>query len=104
MSQVAPLKDTWVQSAIKEGFLDGLMPKRIIMKLEQHGLPVPSRKASYNKIAYIRRTLTMDSSKFNTKDLKDWDEAFSGSTHEDATLITGQSIEDSAVEDGVPSF
>ena len=67
VSQMAPLKDTRVQSAIKEGVLDGLMPERIIMKLERHGLPIPSRKALYKKIPYIRRTLTMDNSKLNTK-------------------------------------
>ena len=104
VSQVAPLKDAQVQSAIKEGVLDGLMPERIVMKLERHGLPVPSRRALYNKIAYIRRTLTKDSSKFNTKDLRDWAETLSGSIDEDAALVIGQHIEDSAAEDGVPSF
>ena len=104
VSQVAPLKDAQVQSAIKEGVLDGLMPERIVMKLERHGLPVPSHRALYNKIAYIRRTLTKDSSKFNTKDLRDWAETLSGSIDEDAALVIGQHIEDSAVEDRVPSF
>ena len=46
----------------------------------------------------------MDSSKFTTKDLRDWAEAFSGSTDEHAALIIGQSIEDSATEDGMPKF
>ena len=104
VSQVAPLKDAQVQSAIKEGVLDGLMPERIVMKLERHGLPVPSRRALYNKIAYIRRTLIKDSSKFSTKDLRDWAETLSGSIDEDAALVIGQHIEDSAAEDGVPSF
>ena len=74
------------------------------MKLERHGLPAPRCKALYNKIAYMRRTLTMDSSKFNSKDLKDWAEALSGSIDEDATLVIGQSIEDSAAEDVAPRF
>ena len=104
VSQVAPLKDTWIQITIKEGVFDGLMLERIIMKLERHALPVPSRKALYNKIPYIRRILKMNSSKFNTKDLKDWAEAFSGSIDEDATLVIGQNIEDSAAKDGVPRF
>ena len=104
VSQVAPLKGARVQSAIKEGVLDGLMPERIIMKLERHGLPIPSRKALGNKVAYIRRTLTKDNSKLNEKDLGDWVEAFNGSMDEDATLVIGQHIEDSVAEDGVPSF
>ena len=104
VSQVAPLKDAQVQSAIKEGVLDGLMTKRIFMKLERHGLPIPSRKALYNKTIYIRRTLTKDNSKFNTKDLRDWAEPLSGSIDEDAALVIGQHIEDSVAEDGVPSF
>ena len=82
---MASLKDAQVQSAIKEGVLDGLIPKRIVMKLERHGLPVPSHRAFYNKIAYIGRALTKDSSKFNTKDLRDWAEALSGSIDEDAS-------------------
>ena len=49
--------------------LDGLKLERIIMKLERLGLPVPSRGSLYNKIAYIRRTLTQYSSEFSTKDL-----------------------------------
>ena len=53
-----PLKHVRVQRAIKEGVLDGLIPKRIIIKLEQQRLPIPSLKALYNKVAYIRRTLT----------------------------------------------
>ena len=32
--QVAPLKDAEYQDAIKEGVLDGLKPKQIIMKME----------------------------------------------------------------------
>ena len=63
----------------KEGILDGLMPERIFMKLERYGLPIPSCKALYNRVAYIRRTLTIDNLKFNTKDLRDLDKAFKGS-------------------------
>ena len=98
------MKDAWVQSAIKEGLFDGLMLERIIVKLERHRLPVPSRKALYNKIAYTRRTLTMNSSKFNTKNLRDYAEAFSRSIDEDAALVIRQNIEDSVAEDGVPRF
>ena len=104
VSQLAPLKDARVQSAIKERVLDNLMPHRINMKLERHGLPVPSYRALYNKVAYIRRTLTKDSSKFNKKDLRDWAEAFSGSIGKDAALVIGHHVEDSAAKDGVPSF
>ena len=67
-------------------------------------LPVPSRKALYNKIAYIRRALTINNSKFKTKDLRDWGEAFSGRIDKDAKLVIGQNIEDSATMDGVPKF
>ena len=55
--RAAPLKDAQVQDAIKEGVLDGLKPEQIIMKLERLGLPVPSHRSVYNKIAYIQRTL-----------------------------------------------
>ena len=44
----------------------------------------------------------MDNSKCNTKDLRDWVDAFSGSTDEDTILVIGQNIKDSTVEDGVP--
>ena len=98
------MKDARVQSVIKEGLLDGLMPKRIIVKMERHGLPVPSHKALHKKIAHIRRALTMDNSNFNTKDLGDWSEAFTGSIDEDTAFIIGQNIQDSVVEDGVPKF
>ena len=104
VSHVVPSKNTRVQSAIKKGVLDAVMPKRIIMKLERHGLPIPSCGALHNKVAFIRRILTKDTSKFNTKDLRDWAEAFNGSIDEDATLVIGQHIEDSAAKDGVPSF
>ena len=63
-----------------------------------------SRRAFYNKLAYISRTLTKYSLKFNTKDLRDWAETLSGSIDEDAALVIGQHIEDSAAKDGVPSF
>ena len=102
--RAAPLKDAQVQDAIKEGVLDGLKPEQIIMKLEQLGLPVPSRKSLYNKIAYIRRTLTQYSSEFSTKDLKGWAETLSGSTGEDEAFVISSTIDDSAGEDGIPNF
>ena len=68
------------------------------------GFPTPSRKALYNKIANIRRALTLDNSKFNTKDLRDWAEAFSGSINGDVALVIGQNMEDCAAKDGVPRF
>ena len=46
----------------------------------------------------------MDNSKFNTRNLRDWAETFSGSIDKDATLVIGQSIEESATKDGVPRF
>ena len=88
--RAAPLKDAQVQDAIKEGVLDGLKPERIIMKLEWLGLPVPSCRSLYNKIAYIRRTLTQNSSEFSTKDLRGWAETLSGSTGEDEALVISQ--------------
>ena len=98
------MKDAQVQDAIKEGFLDGLKPEQIIMKLERLGLPVPSHRSLYNKIAYIRRTLTQCSSEFTTKDLRGWAETLSGSTGEDEAFVIGSTIDDSAGEDGIPNF
>ena len=92
--QVAPLKVAEVQNAIKEGVLDGLRPERIIMKLERHRLPIPNHRSLYNKIAYIRRTQTQDSSEFGTKDLREWAESLSGSTGEDEALVIGSSVDD----------
>ena len=60
--RAALLKDAQIQDASKEGFLDGLKPKRIIMKLEWLGRLVPSHRSLYNKMAYIKRTLTQYSS------------------------------------------
>ena len=56
--QVPALRDEQVQHTIKEAVLDGLKPERIIMKLERLGLPVPSRRSLYNRVAYLRRTVT----------------------------------------------
>ena len=58
----------------------------------------------YNKIAYIRRTLTQYSSEFSTKDLRGWAETLSGSTGEDEAFVIGSTIDDSAGEDGIPNF
>ena len=68
------------------------MPKRIIIKLEQHKLPVPSYKVVNNKVAYIRKTLTKDNSKFSTKNLMDRAEAFNGNISEDAIVVIKQNI------------
>ena len=56
--QVPTFRDEQVQNTIKEAALDGLRPERNIMKLEGLGLRVPSRKSLYNRIAYLRRTIT----------------------------------------------
>ena len=74
------------------------------MKLEQLGLPAPSCKSLYSKIAYIRGTLTQYSSEFSTKDLKGWAETLSGSTKEDEALVIGSIVDDSVGEDGIPNF
>ena len=74
------------------------------MILERLGLPVPSRRSLYNKIAYIRRTLTQYSSEFSTKDLRGWGETLSGSIGEDGAFAIGSTIDDSAGEDGIPNF
>ena len=72
--------------------------------MERLGLPVPSRRSLYNKIAYIRRTLTQYSSEFSTKDLRGWAETLNGSTSEDEAFVIGSTIDDSAGEDGIPNF
>ena len=58
----------------------------------------------YNKIAYIRRTLTQYSSEFSTKDLRGWAETLSGSTGEDEAFAIGSTVDDNASEDGIPNF
>ena len=74
------------------------------MKLERLGFLVPSRRSLYNRIAYLCRTITKDSSDFNTKDLRDWAETLSCTLEENATLVIGQNVEDNTGEDGVPNF
>ena len=102
--QVPALRDEQVQHTIKEAVLDGLKPERIIMKLERLGLPVPSRRSLYNRVAYLRRTVTKDSSEFSTKDLRDWAETLSCTLEEDAPLVIGQNVDDNTGEDGIPNF
>ena len=102
--QVPALRDEQVQQTIKEAVLDGLKPERIIMKLERLGLPVPSRRSLYNRIAYLKRTVTTDSSEFSTKDLRDWAETLSSTLEEDAPLVIGQNVDDNTGEDGIPNF
>ena len=102
--QAAPLEDAQVPDAIKEGVLDGLKPEQKIMKLEWHGLPAPSRRSLYNKTAFIRRTLTLYSSKFSTKDLRRWAETLSGSTSEDEALVIGSIVDKNVGKDGIPNF
>ena len=65
--QVLALRDEQVQNTIKKAVLDGLKPKRIIIKLEWLGLPILSRRSFYNRIACLQRTITKDSSEFSTK-------------------------------------
>ena len=102
--RVAPLKDAQVQDAIKEGGLDGLKLERMIMKLERLGLPIPSCRFLYNRIAYIRRTLTQYSSESNTKDLRGWAETLSCSIGETKVFVIGSIVDDSVGEDGIPNF
>ena len=78
--------------------------KKIILKLEWLGLPVPNRIFLYNRIGFLQRTVTKTSSKFSTKDLRDWAETLSCTIEEDAPLVIGQNVEDNIGEDGVHNF
>ena len=102
--QVPTLRDEQVQNTIKEAILDSLNPKRIIVKLDQLRLPVLSCKSLYNRIAYLQRTVAIDSSEFSTKDLRDWAETLSCTLEEDASLVISHNVKDNIGEDEVPNF
>ena len=99
--QVPVFGDGQVQSTIKKVVFNGLKPEKIIMKLERLGLPIPSRKSLYNRIAYLWRIVIKNSSEFNTKDLRDWAETLSFTLEEDAPLVIGQNVKNNVDEDGV---
>ena len=70
--QMVPLQNSSIQDVIKEGVLNSLKPPKNVMELERLGLPIPNQRSLYNKVAYIKRTLTKESSEFSTKDSQDW--------------------------------